>query len=63
MSGEAVFHFLASDAASYISGAVTTVDGASSAGTRFSGVVVDEDIRYDWVTGRQAKSDGSARES
>jgi NAD(P)-dependent dehydrogenase (short-subunit alcohol dehydrogenase family) len=56
--------FLASDAASYISGAVISVDGASSAGTRFSGVVVDEDIRYDWVTGRvRVKSDASARES
>ncbi len=55
--------FLASDAASYISGAVISVDGASSAGSRFSGVVVDDDIRYDWVTGRQTKSDASARES
>ncbi len=44
--------FLASDASNYISGAVVTIDGASSAGTRFSGVVVDDDTRYDWVTGR-----------
>jgi NAD(P)-dependent dehydrogenase (short-subunit alcohol dehydrogenase family) len=44
--------FLASDAASYISGAVINIDGASSAGSRFSGVVVDDDVRYDWVTGR-----------
>jgi NAD(P)-dependent dehydrogenase (short-subunit alcohol dehydrogenase family) len=44
--------FLASDAASYVSGAVISIDGASSAGSRFSGVVVDEDVRYDWVTGR-----------
>jgi NAD(P)-dependent dehydrogenase (short-subunit alcohol dehydrogenase family) len=44
--------FLASDAASYISGAVIGIDGASSAGARFSGVVVDDDVRYDWVTGR-----------
>ena len=45
--------FLASDAASYISGAVISIDGASSAGSRFSGVVVDDDVRYDWVTGRR----------
>jgi NAD(P)-dependent dehydrogenase (short-subunit alcohol dehydrogenase family) len=44
--------FLASDASGYISGAVITIDGASSAGSRFSGVVVDDDTRYDWVTGR-----------
>ena len=45
--------FLASDAASYVSGAVINIDGASSAGSRFSGVVVDDDVRYDWVTGRR----------
>jgi NAD(P)-dependent dehydrogenase (short-subunit alcohol dehydrogenase family) len=45
--------FLASDAASYMSGAVISIDGASSAGSRFSGVVVDDDVRYDWVTGRR----------
>ena len=44
--------FLASDASGYISGAVINIDGASSAGSRFSGVVVDDDARYDWVTGR-----------
>jgi len=44
--------FLASDASSYISGAVISIDGASGAGSRFSGAVVDDDIRYDWVTGR-----------
>ena len=55
--------FLASVAASYVSGAVISVDGASSAGTRFSGVVVDEDIRYDWVTGRVRAKNASAREA
>jgi len=45
--------FLASDAASYISGAVINIDGASSAGSRFNGLVVDDDVRYDWVTGRR----------
>ncbi len=48
--------FLASDAASYISGAVISIDGASSAGSRFRGVVVDDDTRYDWVTGRSRSS-------
>jgi NAD(P)-dependent dehydrogenase (short-subunit alcohol dehydrogenase family) len=46
--------FLASDASSYISGSVVHVDGASSAGNRYSGQVVDVDPRYDWVTGRTA---------
>jgi hypothetical protein len=27
------------------------VDGASAVGSRFSEPVVDDDIRYDWVTG------------
>jgi len=31
------------------------------AGTRFSGVVVDEDIRYDWVTGRVRGKHSSTR--
>jgi hypothetical protein len=50
MTGRAAFDF--TDRASYISGAVICIDGASGSGTRFGGVVVDEDIRYDWVTGR-----------
>ena len=50
--------FLASDAATYIDAAVVAVDGASSAGSRFSGSVVDDDIRYDWVTGRDAGEEG-----
>ena len=52
------------DAASYIRGAVSSVDGASGAGSRFSGVVVDEDTRYDWVTGRvRASRELSSREA
>jgi len=43
--------FLASEASSYISGAVISVDGASSAGSRPSGAIIDDDVRYDWVTG------------
>jgi NAD(P)-dependent dehydrogenase (short-subunit alcohol dehydrogenase family) len=44
--------FLSSAAASYINGAVIPVDGAASVGQRFSGRVIDQDSRYEWVTGR-----------
>ncbi|MEP7200760.1 MAG: SDR family NAD(P)-dependent oxidoreductase [Chloroflexota bacterium] len=47
--------FLASDAASYVSGAVWSVDGASGVGTRPSAPIVDDDPRYDWVTGRERR--------
>ena len=43
--------WLASDEASYVTGAVYNVDGGSGVGTRPTGEIVDEDIRYDWVTG------------
>jgi NAD(P)-dependent dehydrogenase (short-subunit alcohol dehydrogenase family) len=47
--------FLASEAASYITGAVIDVDGGAGIGSRFLGASVpDEDVRYDWVTGRLA---------
>jgi NAD(P)-dependent dehydrogenase (short-subunit alcohol dehydrogenase family) len=45
--------FLASDAASYLSGTVISVDGAASIGVRHPGRVIDDDPRYDWVTGRK----------
>ena len=44
--------WLSSDAASYVSGAVYCVDGASGVGERPSGPIIDDDVRYDWVTGR-----------
>ena len=43
--------WLASDEASYVSGAVYNVDGGAGVGVRPTGEVVDDDIRYDWVTG------------
>jgi NAD(P)-dependent dehydrogenase (short-subunit alcohol dehydrogenase family) len=44
--------WLSSTASSYVSGSVYTVDGASGVGSRPSGAIVDDDPRYDWVTGR-----------
>ena len=44
--------WLASDASSYVSGSLYCVDGASGVGSRPPAQIVDEDVRYDWVTGR-----------
>jgi NAD(P)-dependent dehydrogenase (short-subunit alcohol dehydrogenase family) len=44
--------WLSSDRASYTTGAVYSIDGGAGVGSRAGGPIVDEDIRYDWVTGR-----------
>ncbi len=44
--------WLCSEAASYVTGSVHHVDGGAQVGSRPTAAIVDEDIRYDWVTGR-----------
>ena len=45
--------WLSSPASSYVTGAVYSVDGGAGVGVRPSGPIIDDDIRYDWVTGRE----------
>lgn len=45
--------FLASEYSSYVCGAVWEVDGGAGIGTRAGHAIIDDDPRYDWVTGRQ----------
>ena len=45
--------WLSSDASSYVTGSLCHVDGGVGVGSRAGQPVVDEDIRYDWVTGRE----------
>jgi NAD(P)-dependent dehydrogenase (short-subunit alcohol dehydrogenase family) len=45
--------WLCSEAASYVTGTVCHVDGGAGIGVRAGAPIIDEDVRYDWVTGRQ----------
>ena len=45
--------WLCSSGSSYVTGTVCHVDGGTGVGSRPSRQVIDDDVRYDWVTGRQ----------
>ncbi len=44
--------WLSSEASSYVTGAVYAIDGGSGVGVRQVGQIIDDDPRYNWVTGR-----------
>ncbi|HEX5295174.1 MAG TPA: SDR family oxidoreductase [Streptosporangiaceae bacterium] len=45
--------WLCSSGSSYVTGAVCHVDGGTGVGSRAGAPVIDDDVRYDWVTGRR----------
>jgi len=51
--------YVASQECSYLNGTIIHVDGGASVGARFDGSVVDDDPRYDWITGRTPNSQAS----
>lgn len=45
--------WLCSAGSSYVTGSVCHVDGGAGVGSRAGAPIIDDDVRYDWVTGRQ----------
>jgi NAD(P)-dependent dehydrogenase (short-subunit alcohol dehydrogenase family) len=45
--------WLCSSGSSYVTGSICHVDGGTGVGSRAGAPVIDDDVRYDWVTGRQ----------
>lgn len=52
-----VVMWLSSDGSGYVTGAMYAVDGGAGVGSRAGHPIVDEDTRYDWVTGRDREQD------
>lgn len=44
--------WLCSSGSTYLAGTVVHIDGGADVGSRAGHEIVDEDVRYDWVTGR-----------
>lgn len=55
-----VVMFLASESASFVTGATWSVDGAAMIGSYFDGHVMDDDPRSDWVLNRTRTGDAGA---